>query len=300
MKLLLIIAGILCICFLGICIISMIENRKIAITRYQISSPKIPKSFQDCRIMVLADLHNACFGEKNETLLRMIREQQPDYILLAGDMMIGKPGRPTDVPAHLIKELAGNYPVYYAKGNHELRVSLYRETYGHMWKDYQKELEGRVTWLVNDHVRLTRAGASIWLYGLDIAPDYYKRFRHRPMEVNYLTDALGEPEPEAYRILLAHNPDYFPEYAAWGADLVLSGHLHGGMIRLPFLGGMLSPMFHFFPKYARGRYEEQNSVLLLSGGLGNHTFKFRVNNLPELLLITLSHEEKEAERAAGK
>lgn len=290
MKILLIIIGILCVCFLGICIISIIENRKIVVTNYLISSPSIPESFRDCRFLVLADLHNACFGKNNETLLQMIREQQPDYILIAGDMIVGKPEQSTDVPASLIEELAREYPVYYAKGNHELRVGLYPDTYGTLWTDYQKRLEGKVTWLVNEGTVLTRGNDSIRLYGLDIDSKYYKRFCHRHMEASYLTDMLGKPEPEAYHILLAHNPDYFPEYAGWGADLVLSGHLHGGLIRLPWLGGMLSPMFHFFPRYDRGRYEEKNSVMLLSGGLGSHTFRFRVNNLPELLVITLSPE----------
>ena len=290
MKILLIIIGILCVCFLGICIISVIENRKIVVTNYLISSPSIPESFRDCRFLVLADLHNACFGKNNETLLRMIQEQQPDYILIAGDMIVGKPEQSTDVPASLIEELARKYPVYYAKGNHELRAGLYPDTYGTLWTDYQKRLEGKVTWLVNEWTALTRGGDSIWLYGLDIDSKYYKRFRHRHMEPSYLTDLLGKPEPEAYHILLAHNPDYFSEYAEWGADLVLSGHLHGGLIRLPWLGGMLSPMFHFFPRYDRGRYEEKNSVMLLSGGLGSHTFRFRVNNLPEILVITLSPE----------
>lgn len=288
MKIVWIIIGILVICFLGICIISIIENRKIVVTEYQITDLNIPEGFQNCRLLVLADLHNACFGKNNEGLLQMIREQQPDYILIAGDMIVGKPGQSTDVPASLIEELARDYPVYYAKGNHELRAGLYPDTYGTLWADYQKRLAGKVTWLVNERTALTRGSDTIWLYGLDIDSRYYRRFRHRPMEEAYLTKLLGEPEPEAYRILLAHNPDYFPAYAQWGANLVLSGHLHGGLIRLPWLGGMLSPMFHFFPRYDRGRYEEKNSVMLLSGGLGSHTFKFRVNNLPELLVITLS------------
>lgn len=292
MKVLLIIIAILVTCFLVICIISAVENRKIKITQYRISSPKIPEQFQNCRFLVLADLHNACFGENNEVLLRHIREQKPDYILIAGDMIVGKPEQSTDVPACLIEELARDFPIYYAKGNHELRAGLYPDTYGTLWADYQKRLEGKVTWLVNEGTTLTRGCDSIRLYGLDIAPRYYKRFRHRHMETSYVTDLLGSPKPEDYSILLAHNPDYFPQYAAWGADLVLSGHLHGGLIRLPGLGGMLSPMFHFFPRYDKGRYEEQESVMLLSGGLGSHTFKFRVNNLPEILVITLSQEEE--------
>lgn len=291
MKIVLIIIGIIFLCFFVVCIVSAVENRKLAVIRYRISSPKIPKSFQGCTIVVLADLHNASFGTENERLLQTIREQQPDYILLAGDMIIGKPEQSTAVPAHLICELAKEYPVYYGKGNHELRVGLYPDTYGDLWKNYQKKLEGKITWLVNERVKLTRGADSIWLYGLDIAPCYYKRFQHRPMAPDYLKEVLGTPEQEDYKILIAHNPDYFPEYAKWGADLVLSGHLHGGMVRLPWLGGMLSPMFRFFPKYDRGRFEEGDSVMLLSGGLGNHTFKFRVNNLPEILVITLDGEE---------
>lgn len=298
MPIISIIAGILIICLIAICIISMVENQKLTVTQYKITSPKIPKAFQDCRLLVLADLHNASFGENNRRLLQMIQEQQPDYVLIAGDMIIGHPNKPTEIPEQLIKELAKEYPVYYGKGNHELRVGLYTDTYGDMWKHYQEQLEGKVTWLENDLVHLVKEGEQISLYGLDLAPRYYKRFWKRPMESGYLTQVLGAPEPEAYRILLAHNPDYFPDYANWGADLVLSGHLHGGLIRLPWLGGMLSPMFHFFPKYDRGRYEEGESVMLLSGGLGNHTFKFRVNNLPEIMVITLSPDREETEDEA--
>lgn len=291
MRILFIIAGFLCICFIAVCIISTIENRKLKVTEYQIVNSKIPKEFQGYRMVVLADLHNACFGKSNEELIRLIQEQKPDCILIAGDMIVGKPEQSTEVPAQLIRELAKDYPIYYGKGNHELRVSLYQDTYGDLWENYQKEIDGSVTWLVNKSVSIEKNGTSIRLYGLDMEADYYKRFRHTPMNSGYLNDLLGTPKEADYTILLAHNPDYFSEYVAWGADLVLSGHLHGGMVRLPILGGMVSPMFHFFPKYDKGKYEEKGSIMLLSGGLGNHTFKFRVNNLPEILVVTLSQNE---------
>lgn len=296
MSLLLIIAGILTIGMAAICIISRIENRTLKVTHYQIISPKLPKGFQGCRMAVLADLHNASFGENNQKLIQAIREQKPDYILIAGDMIVGKPEQGTEIPAYLITELAKEFPVYYEKGNHESRVARYPETYGTLWKDYQKELNGCVTWLDNECVTLTRDGESVHLYGLDLDMKYYKRFRHVQMDADYLVRKLGEPETNSFRILLAHNPDYFPEYAKWGADLVLAGHLHGGMIRIPWLGGMVSPMFLFFPKYDRGRYEMDGHVMLLSGGLGNHTFKFRVNNLPELLVVELSNTEEKSKK----
>lgn len=285
------IAGILLLGFLAICIRSVIENRTLAVTRYQVSSPKIPKEFEGCRLAVLADLHNACFGDDNELLVQKIREEQPDYILLVGDMIVGKPEQSTEVPVCLIETLAKDFPIYYARGNHELRAACYPETYGDMWETYRKRLDGTVTWLQNDYVELTKGTERIFLYGLDLPPRYYKRFRHVSMEKDDMTKWLGVPEAGGYRILLAHNPDYFPEYAAWGADLVLSGHLHGGMIRLPWLGGVVSPMVWFFPKYDKGKYQQRDSIMLLSGGLGNHTFKFRVNNLPEILIVTLSSSD---------
>lgn len=296
MNLLLIIAGILAVGMIALCIISGIENRKLKVTHYRIISPKLPDSFQGCRLVVLADLHNASFGENNHKLIQAIREQQPDYILIAGDMIVGKPEQETEVPAHLITELAKEFPIYYEKGNHESRVARYPETYGTLWKDYREKLNGCVTWLDNEYVTLTRNGESIRLYGLDLDMKYYKRFQHASMDSDYLVWKLGEPESNLFQILLAHNPDYFPEYARWGADLVLAGHLHGGMIRIPWLGGMVSPMFLFFPKYDRGRYELDGHVMLLSGGLGNHTFKFRVNNLPELLVVELSNTEEKSKK----
>lgn len=296
MNVLLIIAGVLVMGMIALCIISGIENRKLEVTHYRIISSKLPDCFQNCRMVVLADLHNASFGPDNQRLIRLIQEQKPDYILIAGDMIVGKPGQSTEVPALLIKELAKQYPIYYAKGNHEARAARYPETYGMLWRDYQEQIDGCVTWLDNEHIELTREGNSICLYGLDLEMKYYRRFRRVPMAPGYLKEKLGTPEPEGFRILLAHNPDYFPEYAEWGADLVLAGHLHGGMIRIPWLGGVISPMFLFFPKYDRGRYEQDGHVMLLSGGLGNHTFKFRVNNLPELLVVELSKTEEKSKK----
>ncbi len=287
MKLVWIAVGIIVILILAVCVISWIENRKLTITSYPVVSARIPESFDGCRIVVLADLHNAVFGERNERLLQAIRQQKPDYIILAGDMLVGKQGASTAVPAELLQELSKLAPVYYGMGNHEMRISRKPEEYGSMWEDYKNSLGTSVIWLADKSVMLTRGKEQIALYGLDLDPIYYKRFKKHPMEEAYLKQKLGTSDANRYEILIAHNPNYFPEYAAWGADLVLSGHIHGGMIRLPGLGGCLSPMFHIFPKYDRGRYQEGNSVMLLSGGLGNHTFKFRVHNLPELLVVTL-------------
>ena len=116
---------------------------------------------------------------------------------------------------------------------------------------------------------------------------YYKRFRKIKMEDTYLKDVIGTPKKDVYEILLAHNPEYFEEYAAWGADLVLSGHVHGGIMRLPVLGGVISPKLVLFPKYDGGRFEEKNATMILSRGLGMHTLPIRIFNPAELVVIHL-------------
>ena len=107
-----------------------------------------------------------------------------------------------------------------------------------------------------------------------------------------MRDMLGTPGDEDYNILIAHNPDYFKVYSEWGANLVLAGHNHGGLVKLPFLGGVLSPRLHLFPKYSYGLYKKGESKMILTGGLGSHSLKIRVNNVPELVFIELKTKNK--------
>lgn len=105
----------------------------------------------------------------------------------------------------------------------------------------------------------------------------------------YLTEQLGICDRKAFNLLLAHNPLYFDEYADWGADLVLSGHVHGGVVILPFLGGVISPQVRLFPKYYAGTYFHGKSEMILSRGLHMHSFRIRLFNMPELSCVTLHH-----------
>ena len=107
------------------------------------------------------------------------------------------------------------------------------------------------------------------------------------MRAEDLTAVLGEPNKNTFNILLAHHPDYFQAYADWGADLVLSGHLHGGMIRLPGVGGVISPGWRLFPRYDHGLYMMRDKKMIVSAGLASHTIKLRVNNPPELAVIDI-------------
>lgn len=294
MNLYLNILGILSIlivvCLAVVCIISCYENHRLAVTRYQIKDILIPRSFQGFHIVQLSDLHNVSFGKNNEELIRAVAKLKPDIILVTGDMIVGKPGKDVSFAADTMNTLANVAPVYFSMGNHELRASIYTELYQGMWEEFLEKLSPDIHLLFDQKTMLIREDSRIWLYGLNLTPELYKRVLLTPMEKGYLDSLFGKCDPEEYHIFMAHNPDYFEDYAAWGANLTFSGHVHGGMIRIPFLGGALSPMIHFFPKYDKGLFKYSGKYMILSGGLGNHTFKFRVNNLPEIVSVTLEHE----------
>ena len=279
------ILGIVCVVL--VLVISYVENRKLVITEYNIQSLKVPKAFHGYHIVHLTDMHNACFGEENSLLIDKVRNLQPDIIIVTGDMIIGKPGRDVCFAADTMNNLSDIAPVYFSMGNHELRASIYTDTYSDMWETFRKRLSNKIHLLFDNKETICKQDQEIHLYGLNLSPELYRRMIKTPMDEHYLSDLFGACDDSEFHIFLAHNPDYFEEYVKWGADLVFAGHVHGGMLRLPFLGGALSPMIHFFPKYDKGLFKIMDKHMVLSGGLGNHTFKFRVNNLPEIVSVTL-------------
>ena len=160
-----------------------------------------------------------------------------------------------------------------------------------MGEDYCQRLEKLgVRMMKNETMEFTD---NILITGLDMDKRFYKRFHKNPMEETYLTNTLGEKKRNKFQILLAHNPDYFEEYSKWGADLVLSGHIHGGMVRIPFLGGVVSPAFRLFPPYDGGKFFLNDSCMILSRGLGLHTIPIRIFNPGELVVVELKPKEKE-------
>ena len=290
LNILAIISILVVACVVIICVISYIENRKLVVTDYRIRDKKIPKEFDGYRIVQLSDLHNACFGNRNEYLINRVRDCKPDVIFITGDMIVGKPGQDVLFAADTMNDLCEIAPVYFSMGNHELRASIYTETYGDMWQQFHNRLRPEIHVLPDRTEKIVSGHEYMYVHGVNLTPALYKRVIRTPMEPDYLDNIFGTCDADRYHIFLAHNPDYFEEYASWGANLTFSGHVHGGMIRIPLLGGALSPMIHFFPKYDKGLFEHKGHYMILSGGLGNHTFKFRVNNLPEIIVTTLVRE----------
>ena len=280
----LLVMAVLAVFFLTVMVI---DGNRFHVVEYRLNSDKIKKEHH---FVVLSDLHNKSYGEKNRKLLERIDKLAPEAILIAGDMLTSKPGKSYEVAMDLLKELAKKYPIYYGMGNHETRLFLYPEVYGDMGKDYEKDLNDVSIQLMRNESR--EKSDNLRIVGLDMKRDYYKRFKKYPMDSGYLQETLGEVKKDKYEILLAHNPDYFEEYAAWGADLVLSGHVHGGMMRLPILGGVVSPAFKFFPKYDGGLFKQGKSTMILSRGLGMHTIPIRIFNPGELVSLILSPQDR--------
>ena len=267
--------------------IMLYDSSRFVVQNYQVSDGRIKKH---SRAVVLADLHNKRYGRNNEALIKAIREQKPDFIFVAGDIPTAKPGRSLEPALQLLEVLVKEYPVYYGNGNHEYRMKLYPETYGDMAKRYGQALgDMGIEPLVNSHAVLPEYGLTI--YGLEIDREYYRRFRIPKMDLDYLHHTLGQVSEELYTVLLAHNPDYFPQYAAWGADLVLSGHVHGGVVRVPVLNrGVIAPSLRLFPKYDGGIFKEGRSTLVISRGLGMHTIPIRLFNPAELWVVEFDSE----------
>ena len=256
---------------------------------YYISSEKIPRSFDGKKLVFLKDLHAVCYGDGYEKLFRRIRREQPLAVLIGGDMLIGGSHFEDYGEVYpFLKRLAGQFPVFYAYGHHERRLSVYQNARRRFYA-YRKGLEqAGVRFLADRSVVLLKNGEGIRITGLDLKIDYTtKWWRAKEFSADILRRQVKRGNVSQFEILLAHNPKHFKVYAEEGYDLVLSGHLHGGMVRLPVIGGVVSPDFSLFPKYDAGEFREGRSRMIVSRGLGEHTIPIRIGNPRELSVIHL-------------
>ena len=278
-----------------ICIVQNRERKAegmpdFKVTRYKIridgngNRPERPFS-----VVLLSDLHNVSYGEANSRLLQEIKSQNPALILIAGDMLTQSGIEPdTDAAIALLDGLTGKYPVYYANGNHECRLKLGDEQAAEYYERYVARIRRFGVHMLENRRKATEAcGMKLRIWGVEIPMDCYRRGKNMRLTAEHMQELLGEPDEHSYNILLAHHPMCFDAYASWGADLTLSGHLHGGIVRLPVLGGVISPQMRLFPKYDRGLFAKDGRKLIVSGGMGSHTIPLRINNPPELVVIDI-------------
>lgn len=266
---------VLGVTFLALLLYGMLHQYEPVTEYYKIESERI---LSDQRIVLLTDLHGCEHGARNRDLIQMIEKAEPDYLCIAGDMTV-KNGMYMSQMLYFLATLARSYRIYYAPGNHEIQMPEYAK--------YKRQLrEIGVQYLDN---KVLPIGGNVMLYGLNMPEYWYHKFwQKRELKKEHLQSVFGVCREDCFSILLAHNPEYAKQYAEWGADLTLSGHIHGGIVRLPRLGGVISPSLKLFPKYDAGLYCENGKSLIVSRGLGLHHFKFRLFNHPELSVINLS------------
>ncbi len=241
----------------------------LKVTKYTIENEKVKTPF---RVALLADLHLREYGESNIELLSAIKEQKPDLILVAGDM-VDKKSDDISVAVSLSEELCKITDVYFCLGNHERAVN---NRTGTVFSEMEKT--GAV-YLDNAALDVKVKGQDILIGGLSSYPDYYTP--------HY--DFIAEFEKsDLFKLLLCHYPEYYPgTLEKYDLDLILSGHAHGGQVRLPGIGGVFAPEQGFFPKYTRGVYKSDTATMIITAGLGDSNSFPRINNPPELVIIDI-------------
>ena len=244
------------------------------------------------RFAVMADLHGLVFGEDNKDLINAVEQNAPDAVLVAGDMIFRENPETLEQVGKLLASLAQKYPVIYALGNHEYKIvscGKYKEQY----EEYEKKLiQAGVLFLHNEKLELDIAGTDFIFYGLELPMEYYHKPTSPKLSLNDMEHLVGTPSREGVHVLLAHNPKYGKTYFSWGADLIISGHYHGGVVRFSEHRGLTSPQFLLFPPYCCGDFRRGGQHMIVSAGLGEHTVPVRIHNPRELVVITMKPLEK--------
>ena len=255
------------------------QQTRIQTETLTVASDRLPAGFDGYRIVQISDLHGREFGEDNKILLEKTAALEPDLIAITGDV-IDDPDQ-MGILEPLARGLTAIAPTFYVTGNHEWAI---REaaTVKSLMEEYG------VTVLSNEYLELERGGDSIVLAGIDDPNGPYDQ--KTPEELSdEIHAALGDP----YVVLLAHRNEYYQVYDRCGFDLTLCGHVHGGLIRLPFTDGLIdNTRRRFFPTHTAGLYPlDGGGTLMVSRGLGNGGISFRLFNRPHLPVIVLKSGE---------
>lgn len=247
---------------------------------------------QNVKFAVLSDLHGLEFGTDNQELYDAIMEEQPDAVMILGDMFVRSELSTMCQAEKLLIRLSEHFPVLYALGNHEYTL-LEREDARDEYLAYERRLTNAgICFLHNEHAGMEIRGTDFVFYGLEIPMEYYKKPKSPMLSLTEMEKLIGTPYMDGVHVLLAHNPKYGHTYLSWGADLILSGHYHGGVLRISEHYGLTCPQFLLFPPYCCGDFHEGGSHMIVSAGLGEHTIPLRIRNPRELLMVVLKPSEE--------
>ena len=254
----------------------LLSKYGLGVTRLELGLEGLPEGFDGFRIVQLSDLHGSRFGKGNARLIEKVRAEEPELIALTGDFLDeGKTERELPELEALVRELAAIAPVYFVSGNHDWAS-------GEAYTLFETLEAAGAVCLRNEYLRLERGGDSIVLAGVDDP--------NGPAEMaepDEFVAQLRKEAPEDFVLLLAHRAYWAEKYPGLDVDLILCGHTHGGVVRLPFVGGLAASNMGLFPEYDAGLFELPGYTLFISRGLGNSVPLPRFLNTPELVSITL-------------
>lgn len=257
-------------------------NNTVRLTEYTYSRSDVPDGFDGYKIFLISDLHEAPFADQ---IIEHIEETDPDVIIFCGDM-VALPDYNFEQTQKIAERFNGSIPMYAVSGNHESQNSEYDHIVGNLW-------DAGIVWLENDDKTLRKNGDSIRLIGAeDAGVDVMSEEFVREEVIEEIEEYIPE-DRDRFSILINHRADMYPYLKNVGVDLILSGHLHGGIVRLPLLGGVIGHEYadRFFPDYDYGYYEEGEAAMIVSGGCDQNPNKKRYFNPPEAVLITLERED---------
>lgn len=249
----------------------VLNNKWLCITEYEYTNKKIPDGLDGLKIVQISDLHNATFGKNNARLIADIKACEPDIIVITGD--IADSNYPDiGVAVNFCEQAAKICPTYYVTGNHELDLD------DDLYTELSDGIEGSgAVFLRDEAINFGTGENSFTIIGMN----------DESLDSEHISKVMENVPEDEFTLLLAHEPEDFEDFCTCKPDLILSGHAHGGLIRLPFIGGIVAPDQGFFPKYTAGRFDSGDTTMFISRGLGNSVVPLRFLNRPEIVCITL-------------
>lgn len=279
-KFSIILGAIILALFVTLVIWGVYCDNTIAITNYCVNNTKNDAKL---KFVVITDLHNKEYGEKNADLAELVKEQNPDFIAVCGDM-VNRGDSDTTKMKDVLEKLSKIAPTYCCLGNHE------RDNAAKFGTDFKSETNSTGAVLLdNEYIKFTKNGKSVLIGGMSDYPYYEFYTPDDDVPSRTLWEEFAEKAKNNFTILLHHQPEYIAEDAKkTDIDLIVCGHTHGGQIQLPFIGGVIAPNQGLFPKYDKGEFDLDGTKMIVCAGLSNPVFIPRINNQVEIGVVTVA------------
>lgn len=274
-----ILGAIIPVLFVTLVIWGVYCDNTIAITNYCVNNTKNDAKL---KFVVITDLHNKEYGEKNADLAELVKEQNPDFIAVCGDM-VNRGDPDTTKMKDVLEKLSKIAPTYCCLGNHE------RDNAAKFGTDFKSETNSTGAVLLdNEYIKFNKNGKSVLIGGMSDYPYYEFYTPDDDVPSRTLWEEFAEKAKNNFTILLHHQPEYIAEDAKkTDIDLIVCGHTHGGQIQLPFIGGVIAPNQGLFPKYDKGEFDLDGTKMIVCAGLSNTVFIPRINNQVEIGVVTV-------------